>query len=136
MYSWLPRAELSLRNRRPRRRANSTSWGWGPPPDLITVRGQKVVARADILMAEEGDFQTLWADLARGKEVWEWPHTLRKFYGADPKTLKDPAQRAEAESLEKTRRQLIGKIVSAIAAGKVVACLQSGDTLMYRSEED
>jgi precorrin-4 methylase len=105
--------------------------GMGTAPDLITVRGQKVVDRADILMAEEGDFQTMWADLARGKEVWEWPHTLRKFYGADPKTLKDPAQRAEAESLEKNRRQLIEKIVSAVAAGKVVACLQSGDPMMY-----
>lgn len=105
--------------------------GMGTAPDLITLRGQKVVARANILMAEEGALQTMWADLTRGKEVWEWPHSLRKFYGAHPETLKDPAQRAEAESLERTRRRLIEKIVSAVAAGKVVACLQSGDPMMY-----
>ncbi|HEU0140703.1 MAG TPA: SAM-dependent methyltransferase [Bryobacteraceae bacterium] len=105
--------------------------GMGTAPDLITVRGQNVIARADILMAEEGAFQTMWAGLARGKGVWEWSHNLRRFYGADPKTLKDPNQRTLAENMEKARRQLIGKIVSAVAAGKVVACLQGGDPMMY-----
>lgn len=105
--------------------------GMGTAPDLITVRGQKVVAEADVLMAEEGGFQTMWGDLVRGREVWEWPHSLRKFYGADPATLKDPAQRAEAEKLAKTRAELIEKIVTAVKAGKVVACLEGGDPMMY-----
>ena len=105
--------------------------GMGTAPDLVSVRGQRVVARADILMAEEGDIRTMWAGLARGKEVWEWPHSLRQFYGADPKTLKNPHQRALAESMDKTRHRLIEKIVSAVAAGKVVACLESGDPMMY-----
>lgn len=105
--------------------------GMGTASDLITVRAQKVIARADILMAEEGNVRTMWAGLARGKEVWEWPHNLRQFYGVDPKTLKDPAQRAQAESLDRTRRQLVERIRSAVEAGKVVASLQSGDPMMY-----
>jgi len=105
--------------------------GMGTAPDLITVRAQRVVARADILMAEEGEIQTIWADFARGKEVWEWPHSLRQFYGADPQKLQNSAQRALAEAMQKTRRQLIEKITGAVESGKVVACLQGGDPMMF-----
>jgi precorrin-2 methylase len=82
-------------------------------------------------MAEEGDLRTIWAGLARGKEVWEWPHSLRQFYGADPMKLQNPDQRALAEAMQTTRRHLIDKITAAVAAGKVVACLQGGDPMMY-----
>ena len=105
--------------------------GMGTAPDLITVRAQKVIASADILMAEEGELRTIWADLSRGKEVWEWPHSLRQFYGADPKALQNPGQRALAEAMQKARRQLIEKITAAVAAGKVVACLEGGDPMMF-----
>jgi precorrin-4/cobalt-precorrin-4 C11-methyltransferase len=105
--------------------------GMGTAPDLITVRAQRVLARANILMAEEGELRTIWADQARGKEVWEWPHSLRQFYGADPKTLQNPDQRALAEAMQRTRRQLIERIAAAVEAGKVVACLQSGDPMMF-----
>jgi len=105
--------------------------GMGTAPDLLTVRAQRVIAKADILLGEEGAFGTMWADLARGKETWEYPRNLRRFYGLDPKTLTDPQQRTQAENLDRTRRQLMGRITSAVSAGKVVACLQSGDPMMY-----
>ena len=105
--------------------------GMGTAPDLITVRAQKVIARADVLIGEEGSFEKDWVDLAKGKEIWQWPHNFRRLYGVDPATLKDADQRVLAESLDKTRRQLIEKIRSAVAAGKVVACLEGGDPMMY-----
>lgn len=105
--------------------------GMGTAPDLMTLRAQKAVARAEILMAEEGAIPAMWADLAAGKEVWEWPHDLRRFYGADPKKLSNPAQRARAVQLEKIRRELTAKITAAVRSGKTVACLQSGDPMMY-----
>ncbi len=105
--------------------------GMGTAPDLITIRAQKAIARADVLIAEEGAIERDWADLAKGKEVWQWPSNFRRFYGVDPKTLQDADQRAQAESLDKARRQLIEKIRSAVAAGKVVACLEGGDPMMY-----
>ncbi len=98
--------------------------GMGTTPDLITVRAQKVIARANVLIGEEGSFECSnkdWADVAKGKEIGQWPHNFRRLYGVDPATLKDADQRAPAESLDKTRRQLIEKIRSAAAAGKVVA---------------
>ena len=105
--------------------------GMGTAPDLLTLRAQRVIANADILMAKEGSFGTMWGGVARGKETWEYPRNLRRFYGLDPKTLHDSQQRMQAEGLDKARHQLIDKIASAVAAGKLVACLQSGDPMMY-----
>ncbi len=105
--------------------------GMGTAPDLMTIRAQKVVNQADVLMAEEGAIRAMWADLAAGKEVWEWPHSLRKFFGADLNNIKNPVQRAEAVQLEKIRQDLTAKITAAVTAGKTVACLQSGDPMMF-----
>jgi precorrin-4 methylase len=105
--------------------------GMGTAPDLITVRAQNVIARADVLIAEKGEFDREWAVFAKGKQVWELPQHFRRFYGIDPKALRDPEQRAQAEKIDMDRRQLIEKIRTAVAAGKVVASLQGGDPMMY-----
>jgi precorrin-4/cobalt-precorrin-4 C11-methyltransferase len=105
--------------------------GMGTAPDLITVRAQRVIQQADILVAEEASISTMWAGLARGKEAWEYPHDLRRFYGLDFKSLRNPEQRVRAEELDKTRRRLVERIGAAVSAGKVVASLQSGDPMMY-----
>ncbi len=105
--------------------------GMGTAPDLMTVRAQRVIAGADILLAEEGSIPQMWPELAAGKVVWEWPHSLRKFYGADLEKIADPARRAEAAKLEQIRRDLTGRITEAVKSGKVVACLQGGDPMMY-----
>lgn len=105
--------------------------GMGTAPDLVTVRAQKVIAKADILMAEPGAFKTYWAEYARGKQTWEAPNELRRFYGVNPVTIADPKQRARAEALDRQRRDLITRISTAVASGKVVASLQSGDPMMY-----
>lgn len=105
--------------------------GMGTAPDLVTVRAQKVIAQAAVLMAEEDALRTYWAEYARGKEIWEYPHELRRFYGADPKSLPNPEQRRKAEELQKLRNELVRKITAAVEAGKVVACLQGGDPMMF-----
>ncbi len=105
--------------------------GMGTAPDLMTLRAQHTIARASILLAEEGAIPAMWSALAQGKEVWEYPHNLRKFFGARVEQITNPAQRAEAEKLEKLRRDLTARIVQAVKAGKTVACLQSGDPMMY-----
>jgi precorrin-4 methylase len=105
--------------------------GMGTAPDLMTLRSQKVIAGADILLAEEGSFEGDWGQFTTGKEVWQWPHSFRRFYGADPKKLSDPAQRSQAESLDKNRREMAEKIKTAVESGKVVACLEGGDPMMY-----
>jgi len=105
--------------------------GMGTAPDLMTLRAQNTIARADILLAEEGAVASMWPHLSAGKELWEYPHSLRKFYGAKADSLPTAAQRAEAASLEKTRRDLTARSAAAVKAGKTVANLQSGDPMMY-----
>jgi precorrin-4 methylase len=46
-------------------------------------------------------------------------------------SLQDPNQRSQAESIDKARRDLAAKIRSAVLQGKVVACLEGGDPMMY-----
>ena len=104
--------------------------GMGTAPDLITVWAQQVIAKADIVLTEEGS-EGGWTDLVRGKELWSWPHTFRKYYGVDPETLNEPSQRGQAEAMARTRQQLMEKIRVAVEQGKTVACLQRGDPMMY-----
>ena len=56
---------------------------------------------------------------------------MRRYYGVDPKTLQDPNQRSQAQSIDKARCDLAGKIRSAVLQGKAVACLEAGDPMMY-----
>lgn len=105
--------------------------GMGTAPDLMTLRAQRTAAAADVLLAEEGLIQAAWPELAQGKEVWEYPHALRKFCGANPETLNGPAQRAEAIQLEKVRKDLAVRIAAAVRSGKTVANLQGGDPMIY-----
>jgi len=105
--------------------------GMGTAPDLITLRAQRVIVRADVVLMEEGSEGPDWADLIKGKEVWHWPHSIRRYYAIDPKALKNPVQRAAAEGIDKTRHELVDKIRSAVEHGKTVACLQSDDPMMY-----
>ncbi len=43
--------------------------GMGTAPDLMTIRAQNTIARADVLLAEEGAIPSIWSQLAVGKEV-------------------------------------------------------------------
>jgi precorrin-4 methylase len=45
----------------------------GTAPDLMTVRAQNIVARADILMAEDGAIETMWAVILT---MGDWPGRL------------------------------------------------------------
>lgn len=105
--------------------------GMGTAPDLITARALRVIERADVVLVEEGSDSREWAEYTKGKEVWYWPHSIRKFYGAEPGSLKDPGARTEAEKIAKTREQLVGRIRSAVENGKIVASLQGGDPMMF-----
>lgn len=105
--------------------------GMGTAPDLLTLRAQRVIALADVVLFEDAPDTPDWSELIKGKEVWRWPHSIRRFYGVDPKTIQDPNLRARAERLDKTRHELADKIQSAVYHGKVVAALESGDPMMY-----
>ncbi len=106
--------------------------GMGTAPDLITLRAQKAIAQAGIILLDDGDRNGDWAAMIKGKEIWTYtPHDLRRYYGIDPKTLPDAAQRAQAEAQDAARKALSNRIRSAVEQGKTIACLEGGDPMMY-----
>ncbi len=105
--------------------------GMGSAPDLITLRAIEVIKEADIVIVENKYEENVWKQYLKGKEVWYCPHTFRRFYGMNPKNVKDPALRAIVESCDRLRNEIVANIRSAIEKGKTVASLQAGDPMMY-----
>lgn len=105
--------------------------GMGSAPDLITLRAVDVVKQADIVILEEQGDKDAWKDLIGNKEVWFIGHSSQIFYGLDPQTLKNKAQREKAIRMARFRQDMMDKIQKAVESGKNVAALQWGDPMMY-----
>lgn len=90
--------------------------------DNITVRAQKAVAAADVILAGK-HLAKKFADLLEGKEVHEIGHAL--FKKNCPHRMANPAA---FEARERKTRDLVRK---AVAAGKTVAVLDGGDPTIY-----
>jgi precorrin-4 methylase len=105
--------------------------GMGSAPDLITLRAVECVKQADIIILEEQGDKDAWKDLIGNKEVWFMGHSSQIFYGLDPQTLKNKAQRKKAIHMAKFRQEMINKIRVAVESGKKVAALEWGDPMMY-----
>lgn len=105
--------------------------GMGTAPDLITLRAQKVIREAKLILLENEYEREMWKDQIAGKEVFVLAHTARIMLGIDPKTVTDPAKRKKAEQYAEIREKTIAKIIDAVKAGKIVAYLQSGDAMIF-----
>ncbi len=105
--------------------------GMGSAPDLVTLRAIEAIRESDIVMVENNYEKELWKDYIAGKEIWYCSHDFRVFYGMDPGSARNEKMRAKAEYAAELRKQLMGRIRSALKEGKTVASLQSGDPMMY-----
>ena len=90
--------------------------------DNITVRAQKAVAAADVVLTGK-HLAKKFADLLDSKEVHEIGHAL--FKKNCPHRMANPAA---FEARERQTRDLVRK---AVAAGKTVAVLDGGDPTIY-----
>lgn len=90
--------------------------------DNITLRAQKTMASADVVLAMKHTCQQ-WADALKGKEVHEIGHAL--FKKNCPHRQQNPAAFAAEEG--KIRRI----VRDSVAAGKTVAVLDGGDPTIY-----
>ena len=98
--------------------------------DLITVRAINTIKRSDVIVCRERAREKLSQYLG-GKEFLDISLSGWRTYGKDCSKIKDKEKRAICQKNKKTRTKLISGIRSAIAAGKSVAVLGSGDLLIY-----
>jgi precorrin-4/cobalt-precorrin-4 C11-methyltransferase len=105
--------------------------GMGTAPDLITVRGIKVIESADIVLVGSEQEREMWKEYIENKQVWYCSDSIRIGFGLDPSKITDPRERARAERGSSARRELADKIRSAVEKGQIVASLQSGDPMMF-----
>jgi len=105
--------------------------GMGTYPDLVTLRGLKVIEKTDIFVLEEHTDLDAWGDLIGQKPVIFCPHESRVLYGMDPEKVEDPVARAVARRNDKFRRDTVQQIADAVKEGKIVSSLQWGDPMVY-----
>ncbi|MCK5268611.1 MAG: hypothetical protein KAR07_10595, partial [Spirochaetes bacterium] len=98
--------------------------------DLITVRAINTIKRSEVLVCNK-KAKEKFAKYLKGKKFLDSSLGSWRYYGKDCFKIKDKKKRAECKENRKKRAKLISQIRSAIVAGKTVAVLDSGDSLIY-----
>jgi len=98
--------------------------------DLITVRAINTIKKSNVIVCWKKTKEKL-AEYLNGKEFLDSSLGSWRYYGKDCSRIKDKKKRAKCEENRKKRAKLISEIRSAIAMGKTVAVLDSGDPLIY-----
>ena len=108
--------------------------GVGPgDADLITIRGKKVIESADLVFAHER-LKDKFQDLLAGKEVHTGYHRLFPFYGQpcpENQSQGKSRERMSCEEYHKRQEDFAAMTRKAVAEGKTVVMLDSGDPLVY-----
>ena len=108
--------------------------GVGPgDSDLATLRALEVIKKADIIFANRR-IKELFAKELAGRNVIEGYYRLFPFYGRPcPKKGEQPKrrERMSCEQYHQKQAEFAARIRKAVAQGKIVAQLDSGDPMVY-----
>ena len=98
--------------------------------DLITVRAINTIKKSDVIVCREKTRER-FAEYLKEKEFLDISLSGWRTYGRDCSRIEDKEKRITCEQNREKREKLISGIRSAIAAGKTIAVLGSGDLLIY-----
>jgi len=108
--------------------------GMGPgDADLATLRAVKVIEKADLIFASQ-KYQERYASLLAGKKVLDGYGRLFPFYGkacAKVSAQEQSRERMSCEEYHQKQAEFERLVRAAVAQGKTVAMLDSGDPLIY-----
>ncbi|EFK08880.1 tetrapyrrole methylase [delta proteobacterium NaphS2] len=108
--------------------------GMGPgDADLATIRALEVIRKADVIFAPKRLRNRFQNELS-GKIIKEGYHRLFPFYGKKCSEVTEQERAREKMSCEEYHRkqaELARMVREAVAEGKTVAMLDSGDPLIY-----
>ncbi|MBN1227184.1 MAG: tetrapyrrole methylase [Deltaproteobacteria bacterium] len=108
--------------------------GMGPgDSDLATLRALKVIEEADLIFAGKRISDNFKSYLT-GKKVLDGYHRLFPFYGRECKDItqeEKAGERMSCEEYHKKQAEFAAIVRAAVAEGKKVAMLDSGDPLVY-----
>lgn len=108
--------------------------GTGPgDADLATLRAIQVIGKADVIFASQ-KLQERYASLLKGKKVFDGFGRLFPFYGKKCSEVSEADKRRErmsCEEYQKKQAEFAAITREAVAQGKTVAMLDSGDPLVY-----
>ncbi|MCI5193539.1 MAG: tetrapyrrole methylase [Candidatus Electrothrix sp. AU1_5] len=109
--------------------------GMGPgDPDLATVRAMQAIEKADLIFSGER-LRRKFAKELEGKPVITGYHRLFPFYGKECSEVKKEGtsrrERMSCEEYHQKQEDFAAKVREAVAQGKTVAMLDSGDPLVY-----
>jgi precorrin-4/cobalt-precorrin-4 C11-methyltransferase len=98
--------------------------------DLITVRAINTIKKSDVIVCHK-ETKERFLEYLKEKEFLDISLSGWRTYGRDCSTIEDKEKSITCEQNSEKRAKLISGIRSAIAAGKTVAVLGSGDLLIY-----
>jgi precorrin-4 methylase len=108
--------------------------GTGPgDSDLATLKALKVIGEADLIFAHQ-KIQERFSRYLSGKKVIDGYHRLFPFYGKKCSEVSEEdraRERMSCEEYHKKQEEFISLARAAMAEGKTVAMLDSGDPLVY-----
>ena len=99
-------------------------------PDLITLRAIDTLKQSDVIICRKNSAAE-FAPYMKDKKIFDYGLRGWRTYKMDCASIKDKKQRAQCEENAKERDRLVADMRAALAEGKTLSVVGSGDMMIY-----